>query len=84
MSLLDDAITRQNQKRICRLSKINNEPQQTTIATPSGWDAATGSYIATTPDGGKIPYKAGQPSAASSSIVVSVGSNALIGFGDWQ
>jgi hypothetical protein len=84
LSLLKLAIALQDQKRITRLSKIDNQPQQTTIATPSGWDSATGNYIATTPDGGKLPYKAGQPSAASSSIVVAVGSNSLIGFGDWQ
>ena len=83
MSLLKSAIASQDQKRFSRIISIDNLIPQTAIAVPSGWDSFTGNFIATTPDGGKIPYKAGQPSTASGSIVVSLGSNSLIGFGDW-
>lgn len=82
--LLQLAIATQSQKRITRVASIDNAAQpQTNVATPSGWDSATGNFIAVTPDGGKVPYKAGQPLAQSSSIVVSVGSNSLVGFGDY-
>ena len=82
--LLSAAIATQARKRITRMQAIDTMQPQTTIAITTGWDSATGNYIATTPDGGKIPYKAGQPIAPSQSIVVAVGSNSLVGFGDWR
>jgi hypothetical protein len=75
----------QDNKRYKRLERIASQlPQQTLIASPSGFDATTGTYLATLPDGGTIPYKAGNFPTPPDQISVVIGANSSIGFGDWR
>jgi|GEM_PF-6199053 len=82
---LGQVLATQDIKRTDRLSKIANQlPQQTLIASPNGFDSTLGYYTATLPDGGVIPYKAGNFPTPPDQISVIVGSGSSIGFGDWR
>lgn len=78
-------IATQSAKRGDRIKKIADTlPQQTLIASPSGFDSTLGYYRATLPDGGTIPYKAGNFPPPPDQISVVVGANSQIAFGDWR
>jgi len=81
----NQVLATQDIKRTDRLSKIASQlPQQTLIASPNGFDSTLGYYTATLPDGGVIPYKAGNFPTPPDQISVIVGSGSSIGFGDWR
>ena len=82
---LSQVLADQDTKRTDRLSKIANQlPEQTLIASPNGFDSTLGYYTATLPDGGVIPYKAGNFPTPPNQISVIVGSGSSVGFGDWR
>lgn len=82
---LKEVLANQDTKRTDRLSKIANQlPEQTLIAAPNGFDSTIGYYTATLPDGGVIPYKAGNFPTPPDQISVIVGSGSSVGFGDWR
>jgi hypothetical protein len=57
---------------------------QSNIATPSGFNADTGVYIATTADGSEVQYAKGNFRNQPSLISVVSSQNSQIAFGDWQ
>lgn len=82
---LSQVLATQEAKRGDRLNKIAATlPQQTLIGKPSGFDSTLGYYVATLPDGGSIPYKAGNFPTPPDQISIVVGANSSIGFGDWR
>jgi len=84
-NFLKEVIANQDTKRSDRLFKIANQlPEQTLIASPNGFDSTLGYYIATLPDGGVIPYRAGNFPTPPDQISVIVGSGSSVGFGDWR
>ena len=84
-NFLGQVIASQDSKRSDRLSKIANQlPQQTLIASPNGFDSTLGYYTATLPDGGVIPYRAGNFPTPPDQISIVVGSGSSVGFGDWR
>jgi hypothetical protein len=84
-NLFISAIAIQSNKRTERLQKVSAsiKPVANTIATPSGYDANTGLFTATTVDGGEIQYKEGNATAQPNQISVTFASGSLVGFGDW-
>ena len=84
-NFLKEVLATQDIKRSDRLSKIASQlPQQTLIASPNGFDSTLGYYTATLPDGGVIPYRAGNFPPPPDQISVIVGANSSVGFGDWR
>jgi ABC-type uncharacterized transport system auxiliary subunit len=84
MSLFSSAIAIQSAKRANRLQSISTDEPQTLIAQPTGFDALSGQYIATSADGSEIPYIAGnfrQPTKQISIVKPAIG---LLSFGDWN
>ena len=67
-----------------RLQSISIAEPQTLIAQPSGFDSATGQYIATAADGSEIPYTQGNFTQQPSQISIVKPSQGLISFGDWK
>lgn len=82
---LSQVLATQEAKRGDRLSKIAATlPQQTLIASPAGFNSTLGYYEGTLPDGGTIPYKAGNFTTQPDQISVVIGANSQIAFGDWR
>ena len=84
-NFLGQVLASQDIKRSDRLSKIANQlPEQTLIASPNGFDSTLGYYTATLPDGGVIPYRAGNFPTPPDQISIVIGANSSVGFGDWR
>lgn len=84
-NFLNQVLAIQATKQSNRIKKIADKlPQQTLIAAPSGFDNTLGYYVATLPDGGTIPYKAGNFPTPPDQISIVIGANSSIGFGDWR
>ena len=63
--------------------KIKNQPQSA-IATLSGFDPNSGSYTATTADGGITYYRQGNETKPPDQISVVTSKNSTIAYGDWK
>lgn len=85
MGLLNTAIAKMQAKRQIRMELAINaaKPTVAILAEPTGFNQATGVFIATAPDGGEIQYNAGNFRAQSAVISVVPAKNSLIAFGDW-
>ena len=84
-NFLGQVLASQDVKRSVRLSKIASQlPEQTFIASPNGFNSTLGYYTATLPDGGVIPYRAGNFPTPPDQISIIVGANSSVGFGDWR
>lgn len=85
MNFLNSVISDQGSKAARYLSNQSKRPKpQSLVAVPSGYDAVTGRYLATTPDGGTVPYSLGNYTRQPDTINVLIGSNSLVGFGDYR
>ena len=83
--LLIEAIALQSAKQSNRLKALSKKPiENSFVAAPSGFNDATGAYIATTPDGGELQYKQGNFRNPPNLISIVTAQNSGIGFGDWQ
>ena len=84
-NFLGQVLATQSVKRGDRIKEIADTlPQQTLVASPSGFDSTLGYYKATLPDGGTIPYKAGNFLTPPDQILIVVGANSQVAFGDWR
>ena len=74
-------------KRSQRLKVVSDRvatQTQSFVATPSGFNADTGIYIATTADGSEVQYSKGNFRNQPNLISVVSSQNSQIAFGDWQ
>jgi hypothetical protein len=67
-------------------SKKNREKRsrQTLNGTPNSYDAATGLFSATTPDGGEFKYRPLKSTAQPNTINLVLSRGASVAGGDWQ
>lgn len=84
-NLFATAAAMQATKRTTRLAAISESVQPITnaIAVPTGFDAVSGLYVASTIDGGEIQYRKGSSTATPNQISVAFAEGSLVGFGDW-
>jgi hypothetical protein len=82
-----NSLATQSVKRTNRLQVVSDraaQQPQSIVATPTNFRTDTGSYIATTADGGEVQYKRGNFRNQPNLISVVTAKNSGIGFGDWQ
>ena len=74
-------------KRSERLEVVSDRAaiqMQSDIASPTSFNANTGTYIATTADGSEVQYSKGNFRNPPNLISVVSSQNSQIAFGDWQ
>jgi hypothetical protein len=64
--------------------KLLASESQSVIGIVSGYDPLTGTYEATTPDGGVLPVSLGNYGAPPSQVSIVSSQNSLVGFADYK
>ena len=86
-NLLNTAIATMSTKQSTRIKAANkqaSEQTQTAIAQITGFDKSTGTYIATTPDGGEVPVKLGNFGSPPSQVAIVTTQGSTVQFADFR
>ena len=86
-NLLNTAIATMSAKQANRMKKVNKEAtqqSQTAIAQITGFDKSTGTYTATTPDGGEVPVKLGNFGSPPSQVAIVTTQGSTVQFADFR
>ena len=85
--LLNATIGVMREKRLANFKQANKQAtqqSQTSIAQITGFDASTGTYTATTPDGGEVPVKLGNFGAPPSQVAIVTTQGSTVQFADFR
>lgn len=70
--------------RLKSVAKSSLEKPQTLLATVSGFNSDTGTYTATTPDGGELPVQLGNFGAPPSQVSIVATQGSTVQFADFR
>ena len=85
--LLNATIATMQAKRLANFKQANKQAtqqSQTAIAQITGFDKSTGTYIATTPDGGEVPVKLGNFGSPPSQVAIVTTQGSTVQFADFR